>query len=70
MLTSDEVNKIPCVPEATTVIGDIDNIVPYIQSGQALCDWRTCLQQIQDEFDAYVIKHKHVWDNIIIHFRQ
>ena len=70
MLTHDEVREIPNVPEAITVIGDMDNIFWYIRTGRALQDWNRRIKELHDQFDADVREHPNVWNHIIIPLRQ
>jgi hypothetical protein len=37
------------VPEETTVVGDVDAFIKYIESGQALQDWYERLEKRRSE---------------------
>ncbi len=53
-------------PEDTTVIGDIEAFIAYLESGQALRDWHDRLAALSEECDAFLREHSHVWSHIII----
>ena len=52
--------------DETTVIGDIDAFIAYVESGQALHDWHERLATLTQECDAFLREHSHVWSHIII----
>jgi hypothetical protein len=52
--------------EETTVVGDIDAFIAYVESGQALRDWHERLALLTAECDAFLREHSHVWSHIII----
>ena len=52
--------------EETTVVGDIDAFIEYVESGQALRDWHERLAILTEECDAFLREHSHVWSHIII----
>ncbi|MGE3540272.1 MAG: hypothetical protein AB7N91_22885 [Candidatus Tectimicrobiota bacterium] len=53
-------------PEDTTVIGDIEAFMTYVENGQALRDWQDRLVALSEECDAFLREHSHVWSHIII----
>lgn len=53
-------------PEETTVLGDIDAFIAYVESGQALTDWDARISSQTAECDAFLREHGHVWGHIII----
>ena len=52
--------------DETTVVGDIDAFIEYVESGQALRDWHERLAILTEECDAFLREHSHVWSHIII----
>lgn len=70
MLTADDIKTIPYVKEATAVIGDVDEFMEYVESGQSLKEWNEKILALTKEFDEYVKEHSHVWDHIILIFAQ
>jgi hypothetical protein len=52
--------------DETTVVGDIDAFVAYIESGQALQDWYERLTMLAAEYDAFLKEHSNIWSHIII----
>jgi hypothetical protein len=52
--------------EETTVVGDIDAFIEYVESGQALRDWHERLAILTEECDTFLREHSHVWSHIII----
>ena len=68
MLDLDDLAEIPSVPEATTVIGDINSVYWYVQSGKAFHEWNRRIQQLQDQFDAEAKEHPDHWNHIIMRF--
>jgi len=56
-------------PEDTTIVGDIDTFIAYVESGQALHDWYERLAALTEECDAFLHEHSHVWSHIIIRSR-
>ena len=50
----------------TTVIGDIDTFIEYVESGQALRDWHDRLTAIAEEYETFLREHSHVWSHIVI----
>lgn len=53
-------------PEDTTVIGDVEAFMEYVESGQALRDWHDRIAALSAECDAFLREHSHVWNHIII----
>ena len=66
MLDFDDLAEIPLVPEATTVIGDMNSAFWYIRTGKARRDWERRIAFLQDDFDSYVAAHPNGWRHIII----
>jgi hypothetical protein len=66
VLPTEIVNEL----EDTTVVGDIDALIAYIESGQALEDWNTRMAALNAEYDIFLKEHSHVWSHIIIQARQ
>ena len=66
MLTHEDLKEIPYVPEATTVIGDMNLAYWYIRSGKALRDWNNQIVAVEKDFETFVKKHPTAW-NYIIH---
>ena len=52
--------------EETTVVGDIEAFIEYMENGQALRDWHARLAILTEECDAFLREHSHVWSHIII----
>jgi hypothetical protein len=52
--------------EETTIVGDIDTFIEYVESGQALRDWHERLAILAEECDTFLREHSHVWSHIII----
>ena len=52
--------------EETTIVGDIDAFIEYVENGQALRDWHERLAVLTEECDAFLREHSHVWSHIII----
>jgi hypothetical protein len=52
--------------EETTIVGDIDTFIEYVESGQALRDWHERLAVLTAECDTFLREHSHVWSHIII----
>ena len=52
--------------DETTVVGDIDAFIEYVESGQALRDWHERLAVLTAECDAFLREHSQVWSHIII----
>jgi len=52
--------------DETTVVGDIDAFIAYVESGQALRDWHERLAILTEECDTFLREHSHVWSHIII----
>jgi len=52
--------------EETTIVGDIDAFIEYVESGQALHDWHARLAILTEECDTFLREHSHVWSHIII----
>ena len=52
--------------EETTVVGDIDAFIAYVERGQALRAWHERLALLAEECDAFLREHSHVWSHIII----
>ena len=54
------------VREETTVIGNVDDLIDYIENGQAQRDWYDRITIVTEECDCYLKEHRDVWSNIII----
>jgi hypothetical protein len=52
--------------EETTVVGDVDAFIEYLENGQALRDWHERLAVQAEECDAFLHEHRHVWSHIVI----
>ena len=52
--------------EETTVVGDVDAFIEYLENGQALHDWHARLAAQAEECDAFLREHNHVWSHIVI----
>ena len=52
--------------EETTVVGDVEAFIEYLESGQALRDWHERLAILTEECDTFLREHSHVWSHIII----
>lgn len=61
--------ELAIVPEDTTIVGDIDAFMEYVESGQALRDWHDRLAVQAEECDAFLREHSHIWSHIIIQGR-
>lgn len=61
--------ELAIVPEDTTIVGDIDAFIDYVENGQALRDWHDRLAAQTEECDAFLREHSHVWSHIIIQGR-
>ena len=59
-------SELAVYPEETTVVGDIDEFIDYMENGQALRDWRDRMKAQREECDAFLHEHSHVWSHIII----
>ena len=57
------------LPEQTTVVGDIDAFIEYIERGQALRDWHERMAMLTKECDEFLLEHSNVWSHIIIPLR-
>ena len=53
-------------PEDTTVVGDVDAFIAYVENGQALRDWHARLAALSEECDAFLCEHSHVWSHIVM----
>jgi len=58
--------ELAIIHEETTVVGDVDAFIDYLESGQALRDWDDRLAVQTEECDAFLYEHSHVWSHIII----
>ena len=58
--------ELAMAPEETTVVGDIDAFIEYLESGQSLRDWHERLAVLTAECDAFLREHSHVWSHIVI----
>ena len=58
--------ELAMAPEETTVVGDIDAFIEYLESGQSLSDWHERLTVLTAECDAFLREHSHVWSHIVI----
>ena len=58
--------EIAVAPEETTVVGDVDAFIEYLENGQALRDWDERLAALTEECDAFLNEHSHVWSHIVI----
>jgi hypothetical protein len=58
--------ELAIAPEETTVVGDIDAFIEYLESGQSLRDWHARLTALTEECDAFLREHSHVWSHIVI----
>lgn len=70
MLTASDIEVVPYAQETTTVIGDVDAFIKYVESGQARKEWNEKILALQKEFNAYVKEHPHVWDHIVLIYAQ
>jgi hypothetical protein len=62
--------ELVAVSDETTIIGDIDLFMEYVENGQALRDWHERLASIQEECEAFLREHSHVWSHIVIQTSQ
>ena len=58
--------ELAMAPEETTVVGDIEAFIEYLESGQALRDWQARFTAMAEECDAFLREHSHVWSHIVI----
>ncbi|MEK7074872.1 MAG: hypothetical protein AAB968_03845 [Patescibacteria group bacterium] len=68
MLTHDDIKAVPYVQEETAVIGDVDEFIKYVESGQALKEWNEKILALNKDFDEYVKQHAQVWNHIVIFY--
>jgi ATP-dependent helicase/DNAse subunit B len=52
--------------EETTVVGDIDAFIEYVENGKAKKDWYDRMAAREEERDAFLREHSQVWSHIII----
>ena len=55
--------------EDTTVVGDVDAFIEYLENGQALHDWHERRATQSEECDAFLYEHRHLWSHIVIQAR-
>lgn len=70
MLTACDIEAVPFEEEATTVIGDVDAFIEYVESGQARKEWNEKILAVEKGFDEYVKVHPRVWHHIVLIFAQ
>ena len=58
--------ELAITPEETTVVGDVDAFIEYLESGQSLRDSHERLAILTAECDAFLREHSHVWSHIVI----
>jgi hypothetical protein len=52
-------------PDDTTVLGDLDAFIAYVENGQALQDWRWLQAEAMKELNAFLRIHNHSWRHIV-----
>jgi hypothetical protein len=57
-------------PEDTTVVGDIEAFIEYVENGQALQDWYERMAAMTAECEAFLTEHGHIWNHIVIQNNQ
>ena len=58
--------ELAAISEDTTVVGDVDAFIAYVENGQALRDWHERIAVLTEECDTFLREHSHVWSHIII----
>ena len=54
------------VREETIVVGEIDDLIAYVERGQAEREWHERVAVLAEELDAFLREHRYVWSHIII----
>ena len=52
--------------DQTTVVGDVDAFIKYLESGQAVRDWYDRIQALTEKCDFFLREHSQEWQHIII----
>ena len=52
-------------PDDTTVLGDLDAFIAYVENGQALQDWRRLQAEAAQELHTFLRVHNHSWRHIV-----
>lgn len=52
-------------PNETTVVGDLDAFMNYLENGQALQDWYALRQTACKELEWFLQSRNHTWRHIV-----
>lgn len=58
-------NELISTADDTTVIGDLDAFMVYVESGQALHDWRRLQASARKELDGFMQTRGRSWHHIV-----
>jgi hypothetical protein len=58
-------NELLNAMDETTVIGDLDAFMAYVESGQAWLDWRQLRAMAVKELDGFIQSRSRSWHHIV-----